>query len=101
MSAGARFIPPVLSGARGKSPGRELQGSRPDRRKCESGYPPTAANAFTWPCPNQLLYPLPPWQACGAPLSTAGKNAYMETSAGHAIGSAVLSIPALTAPPDV
>src|SRR5258708_29226286 len=60
-------------------------------------YLETALSAFTWPWPLNPLLPGPPWHTCGAPLSTAGKGAYIPMS-GHAIGSAVFCSCAVTAP---
>jgi len=34
----------------------------------------TALSAFTCPWPLNALYPIPPWQTCGAPLLTDGNG---------------------------
>ena len=63
---------------------RVSSGSYCDPRKREGagwapspslGYPPTAVSALIWPLPLNEFEPVPPWQFCGAPLSTAGKKA--------------------------
>src|SRR5262249_31560941 len=60
----------------------------------------TAVRALSCPPPNHELLPGPPVHDCGAPPSTAGKNAYKATTraVGQSSESAVRLMRACTAP---
>src|SRR6478609_430241 len=72
--------------------------ARPGRTAYVVGQP-TAFSASISPAPNQLFWVSVPSQVCGAPLSTAGKKAYIETSVGHGIGLTAFWSAADRAPP--